>query len=59
MKAKQSKGFRNISAERRREIASMGGKAVPSEKRAFSKSRKLAVKAGRKGGKKTNEKPNV
>lgn len=36
--------------ERQREIASMGGKSVPNEKRSFSQDRKLASEAGRKGG---------
>ena len=44
------RGFSSISPERRREIASMGGKAVPREKRSFSQDRELASAAGRKGG---------
>jgi len=39
-----------MNAERQRQIASMGGKAVPQEKRSFSQRRQLAVEAGRKGG---------
>lgn len=48
---KSTRGFASISPERRREIASMGGKSVPDEKRSFSKNRELAQAAGRKGGK--------
>lgn len=39
-----------ITPERRREIASLGGKAIPSAKRSFSQNRELAREAGRKGG---------
>ncbi|RTL86957.1 MAG: stress-induced protein [Hyphomicrobiales bacterium] len=39
-----------MSPEKRREIASKGGKAVPSEKRSFSQNTDLAAAAGRKGG---------
>lgn len=45
-----NKGFAGMSPERQREIASMGGKAVPNEKRSFSQNRKLAQAAGQKGG---------
>jgi general stress protein YciG len=44
------RGFASISPERRREIATMGGKGVPAESRAFSKHKELASEAGRKGG---------
>lgn len=44
------RGFASMTPERRRQIASMGGKAVKKENRSFSRSRKLAVEAGRKGG---------
>jgi general stress protein YciG len=48
---RQSKrGFGSLSAERRSEIARMGGKAVPASKRSFSQNRALAAAAGRKGG---------
>lgn len=47
---RRPRGFALMSPERRREIASMGGKSVPDEKRTFSRRRKLAVAAGRKGG---------
>ena len=46
------RGFALLSAERRREIASMGGKSVAPEDRAFSKDRNLASAAGRVGGEK-------
>jgi uncharacterized protein len=44
------RGFASMNAERQRRIASMGGKAVPNEKRSFSQNRLLAAEAGRKGG---------
>src|SRR5918993_534675 len=49
-RAKSKRGFASMSVERRREIASMGGKSIPAENRAFSRQRDLASKAGRKGG---------
>lgn len=39
-----------ITPERRREISSLGGKAIPAAKRSFSQNRELAREAGRKGG---------
>src|SRR6201984_3776510 len=44
------RGFASMDAARQRQIASMGGKAVPDEKRSFSQNRRLATEAGRKGG---------
>lgn len=44
------RGFASMTPERRREIARMGGAAVPEEKRSFSQDRDLARDAGRKGG---------
>ena len=44
------RGFASLSPERQREIASMGGKSVPAEKRSFSQNKDLATWAGRKGG---------
>ncbi len=44
------RGFASMDAARQREIASKGGKSVPSEKRSFSQNRDLASQAGRKGG---------
>jgi general stress protein YciG len=44
------RGFASMSPEKQREIASMGGKSVPSEKRSFSQNRDLASQAGKKGG---------
>jgi general stress protein YciG len=43
-------GLAALSKERRREIASMGGKATRNENRSFSKSPETAAAAGRKGG---------
>lgn len=47
---KKKLGFALISPERRREIATLGGKAVPASKRAFFVNRRLAAEAGHKGG---------
>lgn len=44
------RGFAAISPERRKAIASLGGKAVPKDKRSFSQSPSLAASAGRTGG---------
>ena len=49
-RTKGRRGFASMSAEKRREIASKGGRNVPGEHRAFAKRRDLATKAGRKGG---------
>jgi general stress protein YciG len=47
---KRKRGLACLSPERRREIASMGGKSVPPEKRAFARDAELAKQAGRVGG---------
>lgn len=47
---KQRRGFALLSPEKLKEIASMGGKSVPAEKRTFSRDHQLASDAGRKGG---------
>lgn len=47
---KSRRGFASMSPEKRREIASKGGKSVSPENRSFSKDRTLAARAGRKGG---------
>ena len=47
---KRKRGLACLSPERRSEIARMGGKSVPPEKRAFSRSATLAADAGRIGG---------
>jgi general stress protein YciG len=44
------RGFASLTPERRREIASKGGKSVPAEKRSYSMNRELAAAAGKKGG---------
>jgi general stress protein YciG len=49
-KIKSKRGFASMSPEKRAAIASMGGKAVKPENRAFSKNRTLASSAGKKGG---------
>ena len=48
--SKSKRGFASMSPEKQREIASKGGKSVPSEKRSFAQNRDLASQAGRKGG---------
>jgi general stress protein YciG len=45
------RGFAALSPEKRREIASKGGKSVPSDKRTFATDRDLASRAGFNGGK--------
>ena len=50
------RGFASMSAEKQREIASKGGKSVPSGKRSFSQNRDLASAAGRKGGQRSGTK---
>jgi len=47
-------GFAALSPEKRREIASLGGRAVPREKRSFSTNRDLASRAGRLGAPKAS-----
>lgn len=47
------RGFASMSPEKQRDIASKGGKSVPSEKRSFSQNRDLASQAGRRGGQKS------
>ena len=39
-----------MTPERRREVSSMGGKALRPTQRSFSQNRELAREAGRKGG---------
>ena len=46
------RGFAAMTKDERCKIASMGGKAVPPEKRAFSLDNELARSAGKKGGEK-------
>jgi hypothetical protein len=46
---KQNRGFALLSPERRKEIASRGGKSVPADKRAFAVNPELASSAGKKG----------
>ena len=44
------RGFASMTPEKRKEIASKGGKSVPADKRAFSVNKDLAKTSGRKGG---------
>jgi general stress protein YciG len=47
---KQLRGFALMTPERRREIASKGGKAVPAAARSYSQNPELAARSGRLGG---------
>lgn len=47
---KRPQGFAALSPERRQQVARLGGTAVNPANRSFSKSRDLAIEAGRKGG---------
>jgi general stress protein YciG len=49
-KPNSNRGFAGMSLEKRRKIASMGGKSVLKENRSFSRDRELASTAGKKGG---------
>tara|TARA_R110000822_G_scaffold143954_7_gene282505 strand:+ start:4011 stop:4199 length:189 start_codon:yes stop_codon:yes gene_type:complete len=49
MTEKKLRGFATLTPERRRELASMGGKAVAPEKRYYSDKASASV-AGFKGG---------
>lgn len=55
-KTKAKKGLAALSPERRRKIASLGGKAQGKHNNPgnFANNRKLAVRAGKKGGKASN-----
>lgn len=44
------RGFAAMPPERQREIARMGGKALPNDKRSFSTNPELASRAGKLGG---------
>lgn len=44
------RGFAGMDPEKVRQIARMGGAAVPHHLRSFSKDPELAAAAGRKGG---------
>ena len=53
-KPKSKRGLASMSLERRKAIASLGGKSVPSEKRMFALDPIWAAEAGRKGGIESN-----
>lgn len=42
--------LQDLTPERRREISSLGGKALKPEQRSFTRNRQLASEAGKKGG---------
>lgn len=44
------RGFASMDPEKRKKIASKGGKSVPADRRSFSQDPDLASRAGRKGG---------
>jgi len=46
----KKRGLAALTPERRREIAQLGGKSVPREKRAFFKNPEIAKSAGSLGG---------
>lgn len=48
---KSKRGFASMSPDKRRAVASKGGRSVPKEKRSFSTNAELAREAGAKGGK--------
>lgn len=50
MTEKQHRGFACMTPEKRAEIASKGGSAVPPDKRYYSTHHEQAVEAGRRGG---------
>jgi len=47
---KSTRGFASMDPEKRREVASLGGKSVPREKRSFALDSTLASRAGGKSG---------
>lgn len=51
MTKKTLRGFAAMSPDKQKELASMGGRAIAPEKRAFAQNRELASQAGRKGRK--------
>ena len=50
IKPSRPRGFAAMDSAKQREIARKGGRAVPAEKRSFSRNPNLAAEAGRKGG---------
>ena len=50
METKKPRGFACMSPTRRSEISSMGGKAVPADKRTYSIDKSKASESGVKGG---------
>lgn len=47
------RGFASLPPDRRKEMARIGGRAVPPEKRSFALDRSLAREAGKRGGMKS------
>jgi general stress protein YciG len=50
METKKPRGFACLPPDQRAKISSMGGRAVPAERRNFSLDRESASRAGTKGG---------
>lgn len=51
--------FKDMSPERLRQVASLGGKSVPPSRRGFARNRELASKAAIKGAQMRKEKQNA
>jgi general stress protein YciG len=51
MEIPKKRGFATMTIEQRQEIAAMGGRAVPAERRSFALDKALTASAGKKGGK--------
>lgn len=45
------RGFAAMTPDRRREIARLGGRSIPADKRYYARNREAAANAGKKGGK--------
>jgi uncharacterized protein len=52
---KQLRGFALLTPERRKAVASKGGKSIPAHKRSFSTDPALAARAGKIGGTNTQK----
>jgi general stress protein YciG len=57
MSEKALRGLATLTPEKRRAIASMGGKALSPEQRSFSQDRALASAAGKLGGRGRRQSP--
>lgn len=57
-KPKAKRGFAAMSPEKQRELSRKGGAALRPEDRPFTRDKKLASEAGRKGAVVSNERQN-